>query len=158
MKYRRAISQDIPRLIDMRISYLREDLGGMEPEIEQKILGQLTYYFRAHLNRDLRVYVAEEVHIIATVFLNVISKPASPLFPSGRTGNILNVYTSPEYRRRGVAETLIGMAIHDAEEENLAYIELKATKEGEFLYHKLGFEIENETYTAMKYKLKNSKK
>ena len=88
---------------------------------------------------------------MSTVFLLIQERPANPSFLTGLTGTILNVYTIPVYRRRGIAERLLKMAIREAERKNLSYIELKATRSGEPLYRRLGFVPDKSQYTPMKY-------
>jgi ribosomal protein S18 acetylase RimI-like enzyme len=83
----------------------------------------------------------------------ITEKPGNPHFLSGKTGLLLNVYTKLDYRRQGLAGTLINMAIEDAKRLDLAYIELSASKAGYPLYQKLGFEEEQPHYPTMKYQI-----
>lgn len=48
-------------------------------------------------------------------FLLITEKPANPSFVSGRTGTVLNVYTKPEYRRLGIARSLMRELLAEAE-------------------------------------------
>ena len=52
----------------------------------------------------------------------------------------MNVYTKPEYRKKGYAKKLMNMMLEDAKAENVSIIELKATEDGYFLYRSVGFE------------------
>ena len=64
----------------------------------------------------------------------------SPSFITGKTGIVLNVYTKPEYRKKGYAKKLMNMMLEDAKAENVSIIELKATEDGYSLYRSVGFE------------------
>lgn len=64
----------------------------------------------------------------------------SPSFITGKTGTVLNVYTKPEYRKKGYAKKLMNMMLEDAKAENVSNIELKATEDGYSLYRSVGFE------------------
>jgi GNAT superfamily N-acetyltransferase len=62
----------------------------------------------------------------------------------GRHAIVLNVYTEPAWRRRGVAEALMRQVIRWAESERLDRLVLHASDEGRPLYQRLGFAATNE--------------
>jgi GNAT superfamily N-acetyltransferase/heme-degrading monooxygenase HmoA len=62
----------------------------------------------------------------------------------GRHAIVLNVYTEPAWRRRGVAEALMRHVIRWAGEERLDRLVLHASDEGRPLYQRLGFVATNE--------------
>ena len=96
---------------------------------------------KKHLNKDLMVYVARnEKDIVSCAFLLIVGKPMSPSFITGKTGIVLNVYTKPEYRKKGYAKKIMNMMLEDAKAENVSIIELKATEDGYSLYRSVGFE------------------
>jgi N-acetylglutamate synthase-like GNAT family acetyltransferase len=154
MVIRKAGMNDIDELIKIRIAYLKEDYGKVSLEQIEQLKMQLKEYYINHIDRDMIAYIAEEnSEIISSVFLVVIEKPANPTFMSGKIGNILNVYTKTEYRKRGIAGQLLKLGINDAREMKLSYLELKATKSGFNLYKKLGFIEEHSSYIPMKFEL-----
>ena len=154
MVIRKAGINDIEELIKIRIAYLKEDYGNISSEQIEQLKKQLPEYYINHSDRDMIAYIAEENNeIISSVFLVIIEKPANPTFMSGKIGNILNVYTKPEYRKKGIAGQLMKSAINEAREMNLSYIELKSTKAGFNLYKELGFEEEHSSNVPMKFKL-----
>jgi GNAT superfamily N-acetyltransferase len=154
MNLREAVSSDIPQLVQMRLEYLTEDHGGMLPEHRERLEQDLPVYFQKNLMHSLHVYIAEDNgEIVTTVFMVITEKPGNPHFLSGKTGLLLNVYTKLDYRRQGLAGTLINRAIEDAKRLDLAYIELSATQAGYPLYRKLGFEEEQPQYPSMKYQI-----
>jgi len=61
-----------------------------------------------------------------------------------RRATILNVYTNPEYRRRGIARRLMETMIAWCKEQGLARVTLHASDDGRHLYESLGFENSNE--------------
>ena len=63
----------------------------------------------------------------------------------------MNVYTKPEFRRKGIAGELIKLLLRESEINNLDYVELKATDSGYNLYKSLGFEDVVSKYHNMKY-------
>ena len=61
-----------------------------------------------------------------------------------RRATILNVYTEPEYRRRGIARQIMETIIGWCRQEGFARVTLHASEYGRPLYESLGFEDSNE--------------
>lgn len=152
MTFEKATIQDIGTLTDLRIAYLQEDLGNITESDLNSIMKSLPSYYEKHLNQDLFVYVARNGDVIVScAFLLVVEKPMSPAFITGKTGTVLNVYTKPEYRKKGYAKKLMEMMLEDAKALGLSTIELKATEDGYQLYKSVGFEESKAQYRNMKY-------
>lgn len=151
MDYRLADKNDFEKLTEIRIKYIEEDFGELSAEVKEKILLSLPGYFSRHLNRDLFAFLAEEKRsVVSSAFLLVAEKPANPRFPNGRIGEVLNVYTLPQYRRRGIAGNLMKMLVRAAGEKKLDFVRLKATESGYPLYKRLGFTEDADSYISMK--------
>ncbi|ENO12314.1 acetyltransferase [Thermoplasmatales archaeon SCGC AB-539-C06] len=58
---------------------------------------------------------------------------------SGKLGYILNLYTIPEERRRGICTRLLTELIQEARSVGLKYLHLHVSKYGKNIYKKLGF-------------------
>jgi GNAT superfamily N-acetyltransferase len=71
-------------------------------------------------------------------------KPAGPTVALGRQGLVLNVYTEPTWRRRGVARQLMESILTWAGEVELESLVLHASADGRALYEHLGFAPTNE--------------
>lgn len=151
---RKACPADIPMIISLRIGYMRETHSDLSDEVFDEIARRSEGYFQEHLNRDCIVYLAldsdNDNAAAGCVFLLLINKPASPLFITGKTGTLMNVYTLPRYRRRGIAEKLVSMAVADGRSWDLSYIELRSTQCGYPLYKKLDFSEDKSIYMNMK--------
>ena len=138
-------------LTELRIEYLTEDYGGLSLTELEQFREKLPHYFKSHLNVDLFAYVCRAGELIAgCCFLFISEKPPNPSFINGKTGTLLNVYTRPEFRRKGIAGRLIKMLIADSSEMKLDFLELKSTDEGYELYKSLGFEDAVSKYHNMK--------
>ncbi len=59
--------------------------------------------------------------------------------PSGNKAYIMNMYTHPDYRRRGIASGILDLLVEDARSKQIAFISLEATAMGRPLYEKYGF-------------------
>lgn len=66
----------------------------------------------------------------------------------GRLGTVLNVFTEPEWRRRGVAALLMQHIIDWSRDERLDGLTLHAANAGRALYEKIGFVATNEMRLA----------
>ena len=147
---KKADLSDIDELVRLRIDYLTEDYGSLTDIQIEKIRNQLPEYFKNHLNKDLFVYIMKSEKIISCCFLLVSEKPANPSFIHGKTGTVMNVYTLPEYRRKGIAGNIMKFLIADAEKMGLDFIELKSTDDGYNLYKSIGFKEVFSKYRNMK--------
>ena len=153
MKAEKAGIADIEVLVRLRLEFLREDNGGLEDPEAEAIARGLPGYFKAHIDKDLFVYVVREsAGIVSCAFLITMARPMSPAFLNGRCGTVMNVYTAPSFRRRGYARTIMKAMLKDAKDMELSRIELKATQDGYPLYRSLGFTEEGPKYQLMVWK------
>jgi GNAT superfamily N-acetyltransferase len=67
-----------------------------------------------------------------------------PGIGEGRHAIIINVFTEPEWRRRGLAALLMQHIIDWSRQERLDRLILHASDDGRALYEKLGFVLTNE--------------
>lgn len=58
---------------------------------------------------------------------------------SGKKAYIMNMYTRPEYRRKGIAIKILDLLVSEAKKRNISAISLEATDMGRPLYEKYGF-------------------
>jgi len=66
----------------------------------------------------------------------------------GRQGTIVNVFTEPEWRRRGIAGLLMQEIINWSKTEKIDRLILHASDDGRPVYEKLGFKESNEMLLA----------
>ena len=156
---RMATIDDIDKLVKARFDYLEDDK--VEMTFEQRLIIEvnLQQYFSSHLgtNDFFAVLVEHDDQIISLAFLAISEKPPNEFFPTGKVGTLLNVFTYPEYRKKGLATNMINTLIKEAKQQNLSYIELSSSESGKPLYKKFGFEeLKPSKYTEMKLSLLNS--
>lgn len=153
MEFRAATTDDLNHFIDMRIAYLTEINNKLSEKEMGALLTHLPDYYRRHMEKDFFAYLAlEDGNPVSTVYLLVIERPANLNFITGKTGVLLNVFTCPDYRKRGLASKLLGMAMEDAKKLNVSNVELQATDMGIPVYEKLGFMHKQSRYTYMEYR------
>ena len=83
-------------------------------------------------------------HPVAGGAVLITSWPAHAYDLECRRATILNVYTDPDYRRRGIARQLMQTMIAWCKQEGFARVTLHASDDGRHLYQSLGFEPSNE--------------
>ncbi|MDD6084365.1 MAG: GNAT family N-acetyltransferase [Oscillospiraceae bacterium] len=154
MKYFVADENNLDDLVNIRIEYIRAELGNLSMEDEKQMMEKLPEYFRNHLNKDCIAFLAEcDEKVVGSAFLHIIEKPCRPQYKLGRIGEVLNVVTLEEYRNLGIATELMKNLINYAKRMNMDYIELKATKAGKAIYENIGFYEIDKPYINMKYML-----
>lgn len=147
-----ATKEEIPALVDLRLAYLEADHGEQSEELIRAARRDLPEYFANHLDKDLFGYVIrQDGQIAACAFLVVVEKMISPDFITGKSGFVMNVYTKPEYRRRGFAKRIMEHLLNEAVQKNLSYVELDATDAGYPVYQSVGFKDLVTKYHVMKW-------
>ncbi len=143
VNFKTASSEDLEMLVQVRFDFFAsEEKWTVPPKQRSTIEYSLRHYYAEHINNDFFAVFVQEGGVVASVaFLSITEKPASSAFPTGKAGTLLNVFTYPQYRKKGYATKAISMLIQKAKEENLSYVELSTTESGRPLYEKLGFEV-----------------
>ncbi|WP_176014650.1 GNAT family N-acetyltransferase [Victivallis sp. Marseille-Q1083] len=150
MKIRKATPDDLDALVQLRLDFLCEEHGEFPPESRDAFRRQWADFFTGHLGCDCLAYVADtDEELVSVALLLLVEKPANFRYPTGRTGQLLNVYTRPAYRRRGLATLILQALLVEAAQRQVSLLELAATPAGKALYEKLGFRETDSAYTAM---------
>jgi len=82
--------------------------------------------------------------IVGGLGLWLMDWPPHLVGPGSRRGNILNVYTAPNFRRQGIARRVMEVALDWCRTNGIRAVILHASDEGRALYKSLGFEPTNE--------------
>jgi len=96
-------------------------------------------------NGSYRGWLAETAPgIVAGGGIVIADFPSAPHDPQTRRAWILNVYTEPEYRQRGLAKSIMDAMIGWCREQGFGWVSLHASDAGRHLYENLGFKPTNE--------------
>ena len=148
-----ATKVDIPELVRLRIAYMMDDFGRVSDHERECMEKQLPDYFNRKLGDELIAFVAKDgERIVSVAYLHIIEMPANSILLNGWYGEVLSVYTEPEYRGQGLCTKLIQNLIEYGRERGLGRVDLSATKEGYPIYAKLGFQDKEHRYTDMRYR------
>jgi len=147
--FRKAEMSDMKQLISMRIAYLCEDLGE-ELSMADSLEEELKTFFHRHLNRDIDAFVAEyRGEIISTSFTAYYYRLPHPDFPKGTAGVPINGYTKPEFRKMGLAGSLLKMSADYAKQKGVELLNMEVTKKGLPVSKEIGFREINYTPVQM---------
>ncbi len=140
MTVRKAVKADVPRLLELRLGFLFSIKGFSGDEA---FAASIREYLEKHISDGSAVvWLAEaEGQIVSCAFLCCFEELPTAGNPTGRAAYIHNVCTAPEYRRQGLAETLVKACVSSAWEWGAGQITLGATEQGKPLYEKLGFQV-----------------
>jgi GNAT superfamily N-acetyltransferase len=142
---REASVTDIPEIVRLRRA-MYEDMNYKDADALQ-VMASLTADFLAKAIPDgsFRAWLAHDSNqIIAGGAVIITPWPSHPYDLECRRATILNVYTDPNYRRRGIARQLMQTMIDWCRQEGFARVTLHASDDGRHLYETLGFEPSNE--------------
>ena len=150
-----ADKEDIPELIRLRIAYMIDDFGSVSEEEKAGMEKQLPDYFSRKLGTELIAFVARDKgRIVAAAYLHIIEIPANSVLLNGLYGDVLSVYTEPEYRGKGLCTKLMTNLVEYGKKIGLGRIDLKATNDGYPIYSKIGFKEPEQRYRNMRYEFK----
>jgi GNAT superfamily N-acetyltransferase len=88
--------------------------------------------------------LAGDGSVAAGLGLWLMDWPPHMIGPGARRGNILNVYTRPDSRRKGLARDLMNVALDWCRAHHISAVILHSSDEGRRLYESLGFQPANE--------------
>jgi GNAT superfamily N-acetyltransferase len=145
-RIRLATLADVPTLVHHRVAMFR-DMGELTEHTEQPLTEASESFFRATVESGeylawlaLAPDTRERVVAGAGLWLRpMIPRPFPNGIAQGVEGLIVNVYTEPEWRRRGLAALVMRHLLDFTREHHIARVLLHASKDGRALYESLGF-------------------
>lgn len=139
--YKKATIEDIDMLTETRIEVLKAanklpddaDMGEVKKQ-------SFTYYQKA-LPDDTHIayLIFDEKRFVGAGGISFFQVMPTYHNPSGRKAYIMNMYTVPEYRRKGIAYQTLDLLVRDSKSKGISAISLEATDMGRPLYEKYGF-------------------
>ena len=141
MDYQRATIEDLDELVRTRIIVLRAanklDESADMSEVEEQ---SRDYYKKALADGTHTAYlVYDNDKFIGAGGVSYYRVMPTYHNPRGEKAYIMNMYTAPDYRRKGIAFKTLDLLIQDAKERGVNAISLEATDMGRPLYEKYGF-------------------
>ncbi len=141
MNIRRAVSQDIEKLVRLRLCLFAE-LGEIErPDAAPMLAEPAGQYFASALADGSFVawLAGENREIISTGSLVFFARPPYYGNLSGRGAYLLNMYTVPRWCRQSVAAAIVWEIVDYIEKERVSRVWLHVSQFGRSRYEKAGF-------------------
>lgn len=123
------------------MAYLTELQGEQSEEYQLQLRKDLNSYFAEALaERRFFAYMAELKGEILSFGAMVIKKIPGDFNQSAYLeGDILNMFTVPFARRKGISALILQQLINEARNRGISKVSLHTSKDGEKLYRKFGF-------------------
>lgn len=141
ISYRKATFEDIGELVRLRSDFAKEVQKITDNSRDRVFIETLTDYFKNTMPDDSFIaWVAtDENRIVGTSGLCFYKLPPSYRNLTGNMAYIMNMYTLPNYRNKGIAKVLFEKIIMEAKQKGYKKISLHATEMGRPIYSKFGF-------------------
>lgn len=139
--YRRAGSHDRELLTRLRLEVLRA-ANGLEEDVDLSLteLESRRYYETCFLEDSHAAWlVFDGEEVVGTGAVSFYQVMPTYHNPSGKKAYIMNMYTRPDYRRRGIAYRVLELLTAEAEMRQIDAVTLEATAAGRPLYEAFGF-------------------
>lgn len=143
---REAAPSESAIILHHRRSMFRDMGEGTVEELDRMVDVATSWLARALADGSYRHWLALDGsgRVVGGGGVLLCSWPANPKDPCTQRAVILNVYTEPEFRKRGIARRIILAILAWIKQQGLRGVNLHASAEGRSLYEKLGFEATNE--------------
>lgn len=145
-RIRLATLADVPTLVHHRVAMFR-DMGELTEHTEQPLAQASESFFRTTVpSGEYLAWLAftadtsRRVVAGAGLWLRpMIPRPYAHGIAQGVEALVVNVYTEPEWRRRGLAALVMRHLLDYTREHHIARVLLHASNDGRALYESLGF-------------------
>lgn len=134
-------ANEVELLTTYRMAYLTEMQGERDEEYQQKLKSELNqYFFDALEEKRFFAFLAELNGEILSFGAMVLKKiPGDFNQSSYLEGDILNMYSLPFARRKGISALILQQLLNEAMKRGVSKVSLHTSKDGEKLYRKFGF-------------------
>lgn len=141
LTFKKATMEDIDILTETRIQVLRA-ANKLSRDIDMSEVKKQSYdYYKKALydGTHIAYLIFDGSRFVGAGGVSFFQVMPTYHNSSGRKAYIMNMYTDPEYRRKGIAYKTLDMLIRDTKNKGITDISLEATDMGRPLYERYGF-------------------
>lgn len=141
--YKKLTEEELETFIDIRIRQLTEEYTSEGRGVPENVglKSALLDYYRKHMSDGTFVsWLAMDGNaIVGTSGMSFVEKPPYFTCPSGKLGLLSSMYTTPNYRRMGIAKELLRRVVEEARAYGCGSVHITASDMGVKLYTAYGF-------------------
>lgn len=132
---------EVELLTTYRMAYLTEMQGERSEEYQIRLKNDLNQYFmEAIAENRCFAFLAQQGDDILSFGAMILKKIPGDFNQSMYLeGDILNMYTVPFARRKGISALILQELLNEARNRGISKVSLHTSKDGEKLYRKFGF-------------------
>lgn len=144
--YRLADVSDLDLLVRSRVEFMNSFWGNAYVEKEAELSAHLAAYFIKHIpiGDYISVLAFDGDEFVGVGAMHIREMPGGYRNMTGRVGYIMNMYTVPIYRRRGICRSILDQLVEHGKQAGLHLFELHATTDGQKVYPQAGFQLHSE--------------
>jgi len=146
IKFKSATINEVQLLVESRFEFLTVFWGEQTEEAKNKLRTELKSFFEREI--PLQTYVSwialDGEKLVGVGGMKIYQMPGSFRIPNGMIGYILNMHTVKSHRRQGIASEIVNRLVETGKELGVKLFDLHASKEGEPVYVKAGFNKHDE--------------
>jgi GNAT superfamily N-acetyltransferase len=142
IRIRRGTADDIPAILHHRLGMFTE-MGIGDPSTFEVYASEFRIFASQAMSTGcFHAWLAEtgEGEVVAGGAVMVVPWPANPRDRKQQRAFLLNVFTEPGFRRRGIARSLVQTIVDWCRDQGFGSVFLHASEAGRLLYQSLGFQ------------------
>ena len=138
IQYRKAIAADVPLLVELRKTVLIA-ANKLPQDADLSHIDAASAAYFADMDKHTTYLAYDGERVVGVGSVDYHTEMPTVANPRGKCAFLMNIYTAPEYRRKGIATRIVEMLMADAREKGAGSVMLEATEMGAGLYRKMGF-------------------
>ena len=137
----RVGTRDVEAMVACRIQYIAELQGERPVSVVNELKNELNSYFTSGIQNATVIALVAIFEEKPVAYGAVVLRSVPGDFNGAAyiEGDVLNMYTIPEARRRGISKMLLLHLIDEAQRQGVSKLALHTTVAGEKLYRSVGF-------------------
>ncbi len=148
---RKITTKDIPVFVEYRLRYLAELQRENLEKDNSKLKTKLENYFHKALaeNRFFAFIAENEIELLSFGAMVIKEIPGDFKNPTYLEGDILNMYTVPKARKKGISTAILEKLVEEAKIRGISKVTLHTSHDGENMYRNFGFTEPQYPYLEM---------